>query len=877
MTGNEIRQKFIDYFTERDHTAVPSAALVPRNDPSLLFTNAGMVQFKDVFLGEEKREYSRAVSSQKCVRAGGKHNDLEMVGRTARHHTFFEMLGNFSFGDYFKQEAIRYGWEFLTETIGLPKDRLYVSVFQDDDEAFNFWRDDIGLAPERIYRLGEKDNFWSMGNTGPCGPCSEIFIDQGEEIGCGQNTCEVGCDCDRFLEIWNLVFMQYDRDDAGKMTPLPNPCIDTGMGLERLAAVVQGKLSNYDCDLITPLIKEVCKVTGKAYGENAEQDVSIRVIADHARAAAFLISDGVLPSNEGRGYVLRRIMRRALRHGGRLLEKQDAFFFHITEQVVQNFKASYPELERNTSLIQKVVRNEEESFSNTLIFGTQRLDEIVQKMKKNNSTVIPGDEIFKLYDTYGFPVDLAQETAKDLKLELDMEGFDRAMQEQKEKAMASWKGSGEKSIAPFYKEFAGKSPATNFQGYGNTEGKGKVLAIIKDQNPIDSANQGDQVEILTDQTPFYGESGGQVGDQGRASTDTAQLEISDTKKPLAGLIVHHAKVLTGSIKVGDELVLQVDVDKRGDTALNHTATHMLHSALHEILGDHVKQAGSLVDPDRLRFDYTHFSPLSKREKQLIEERVNEKIRENISVHSDEMSIEDALKKGAMALFGEKYGDKVRVVNVPGFSMELCGGTHINATGDIGFFKIISEGGIASGIRRIEAVTGPVAYEKIQKEFDTLSGIRSLIKAHPDEELAKIQKLLSKNREMEKEISSLKEKLVSGKGSAEKDEIEKIGDVSLLIKKVEGMDAKTLRTVIDNFKNQTELGVVVVGTVNDGKVMLAAGVTKDLVDRFQAGNIIKEIATLVGGKGGGRADMAQAGGNQPENLDSALNKVRELIH
>jgi alanyl-tRNA synthetase len=875
MTGNEIRQKFIDYFTERGHVAVPSAALVPRNDPSLLFTNAGMVQFKDVFLGEEKRDYTRAVSSQKCVRAGGKHNDLEMVGRTARHHTFFEMLGNFSFGDYFKQDAIRYGWEFLTETIALPKDRLYVSVFQDDDEAFNLWKDDIGLAPERIYRLGEKDNFWSMGNTGPCGPCSEIFIDQGEEIGCGQSTCEVGCDCDRFLEIWNLVFMQYDRDAAGKMTPLPNPCIDTGMGLERLAAVVQGKVTNYDCDLITPLIKEVSKVTGKAYGENTEQDVSIRVISDHARATAFLISDGVLPSNEGRGYVLRRIMRRALRHG-KLLNQQEPFFFHITEQVIQNFKASYPDLENNSSLIQKVVRNEEESFSNTLIFGTQRLDEIVQKVKKSNSTIIPGEEIFKLYDTYGFPVDLALETAKDLKLELDMQGFDRAMQEQKEKAMASWKGSGENSVAPFYKAFVNDSPATIFQGYGNTEGKGKILALLKDHKPIDTAAQGDLVEILTDQTPFYGESGGQVGDRGRASTDTSQLEITDTKKPLAQLIVHHAKVLTGSIKVGDELVLEVDANTRGQTALNHTATHMLHSAMHEILGDHVKQAGSLVDPDRLRFDYTHFSPLSPREKQLIEERVNEKIRENITVQSEEMSIEDALKKGAMALFGEKYGDKVRVVDVPGFSLELCGGTHISATGDIGFFKITSEGGIASGIRRIEAVTGTAAYEKVQKEFDTLSGIRSLIKAHPDEELAKIKKLLVKNREMEKEISSLKEKLIGGKSATGKDEIEKIGDVSLLIKKVEGMDAKTLRTVIDNFKNETKLGVVVVGSINDGKVMLAAGVTKDLVDRYQAGNIIKEIATLVGGKGGGRPDMAQAGGNQPENLDTALNKVRELI-
>jgi alanyl-tRNA synthetase len=875
MTGQELRAKFLQYFKDREHTVVSSYPLVPKNDPTLLFTNAGMVQFKDVFLGDEKRDYNRAVSVQKCVRAGGKHNDLEMVGRTARHHTFFEMLGNFSFGDYFKTEAIQYGWEFLTEVIGLPRDRLYISVFNEDDDAFNIWANDMKMPRERISRMGEKDNFWAMGPTGPCGPCSEIFIDQGKALGCGKASCAVGCDCDRYLEIWNLVFMQYDRDASGKLTPLPKPSIDTGMGLERLAAVVQGRTTNYDTDLMMSIINESAKITGREYGKDDEVNVSLRVLTDHARASTFLIGDGVIPSNEGRGYVLRKIMRRALRHG-KLLGQKNPFFHKITSKVIEDFKGAYPDLTGNSDFIQRVVLNEEESFSNTLHFGTQRLEEILEKVHKEKLTSIPGEEIFKLYDTYGFPTDLVEETAKDAGLEMDMAGYEKAMQEQKVKASASWKGSGEKEVAPFYKEFAQNSPPTEFDGYKSTEGEATVLAILKDGTKVDSATKGDNIEILVDRTPLYGESGGQVGDSGTAFNDGVQIELLNATKPLPGLIVHNGTVLDGSIATGDSLILQIDKPTRQGTALNHSATHLLHAALKEVLGEHIKQAGSLVASDRLRFDYTHFSPLTEKERGRIESLVNEKIRENIKVSTKEMEIEDALKEGAMALFGEKYGDRVRVVSVPGFSKELCGGTHVSATGDIGLFRIISEGGIASGVRRIEAVTGGTAYEKVHSEYESLAAIRSILKAPTHEELAKVKKLLEKNRELEKEIISLKEKMVSGSDSSSEDDIQKIGDASLLIKNLESTDSKTLRTYIDSAKNKLKSGIVVAGSVADGKVAMAAGVTKDLTHRFHAGNIIKEIATIVGGSGGGRPDMAQAGGTHTDKLDEALKRAEEII-
>ena len=852
-----------------------SYPLVPKNDPTLMFTNAGMVQFKDVFLGEEKRDYNRAVSVQKCVRAGGKHNDLEMVGRTSRHHTFFEMLGNFSFGDYFKKEAIQFGWEFLTDVIGLPRDRLYISVFENDDDTFNLWVDDIKMPRERIYKLGEKDNFWAMGPTGPCGPCSEIFIDQGKDVGCREPSCEVGCDCDRFLEIWNLVFMQYDRDKTGNLTPLPNPCIDTGMGLERLAAVVQGRTTNYDTDLMMSIITEAARITGKEYGKKNAIDISLRVLTDHARASVFLINDGVIPSNEGRGYVLRKIMRRALRHG-KLLGQKAAFFHRITSKVVNDFKDAYPDLNSNSEFIHKVVNNEEESFGNTLHYGTQRLEEILKKVHKEKLTTIPGEEIFKLYDTYGFPTDLVEETAKDAGLVLDMEGYTRAMNEQKTKAMTSWKGSGEKEVAPFYKEFLQSSPPTVFEGYEHTQGQGKVLAILKNHTPVNTACTGDEIEFLTDRTPFYGESGGQKGDSGLASNESIRLSLDDTTKPLSGLIVHKAKIISGTLCNGESLTLEVNRQTRGNTTLNQSATHLLQATLKEVLGEHIKQAGSLVASDRLRFDYTHFSPLTDKERVRIESRVNEKIRDNIQVDTQEMDVDTAIKNGAVALFGEKYGDTVRVVDVPGFSKELCGGTHVTATGDIGVFRITSEGGIASGVRRIEAVTGATAYNTIQADQESLTAIRGLLKTPTNEEVTKLKKLLEKNRQLEKEITTLKEKMVSGQESTSPDELQKMGDISVLIKKIEGMDAKTLRTFIDKTKNQLKSGIIVVGSVSDGKVSMAAGVTKDLTNKYHAGNIIKSIAVIVGGSGGGRPDMAQAGGSQVDKLDEALKKAQELI-
>ncbi len=877
MTGAEIRKKFLDYFGERQHSISSSAPLVPQNDPTLMFTNAGMVQFKNVFLGQEKPAHVRTVTVQKCVRAGGKHNDLEMVGRTARHHTFFEMLGNFSFGDYFKEEAIAFAWEFLTKDMGLSADRLYVSVFEDDDDAYQIWESSMGLPKERICRMGEKDNFWSMGPTGPCGPCSEIYIDQGEALGCGKPDCAVGCECDRYLEIWNLVFMQFDRDDAGKLSPLPKPCIDTGMGLERLTAVVQNQPSNYDCDLIMGIINTIARVTETAYESKLESGVSQRVIADHARSTAFLISDGVLPSNEGRGYVLRRIMRRALRHG-RLLGQEKLFFYKITDEVVSEFSTAYPELESNREFIQKVVRHEEEGFINTLTYGTQMLDDILSRMKKENITTIPGTEIFKLYDTFGFPVDLVEETAKDTGTKLDMEGFNRAMQEQKTKAMASWKGSGEKTIAPIYNQILEENGPTRFLGYEGTRHDGRVIAILSKEKEIGELSAGDEGELLFDQTPFYGESGGQVGDSGQAINDGLYVDVLDSTKPVSQLITHKVKVKQGSVRLGDILHLQVSQERRSSIMYNHTATHLLHAALKESLGAHIKQAGSQVGPDKLRFDFTHFTPLTQQERLRLEDVVNDKIRKNIPLHKEEMAIEQAIEGGAVALFGEKYGDRVRVVDVPGFSKELCGGTHVNATGDIGFFRIIQETGIASGVRRIEAITGSASYDRIQKENQDLTSIRALLKAPQDEELSRLEKLLTRQKELEKEISSLKEKLVSGKnsGGGILDGLEKIGDVSLLVKKLDGVDAKTLRGFIDNAKEQIKSGVVVAGGVDNGKVILAAGVTKDLTKDHHAGNILKNISAIVGGSGGGRPDMAQAGGNLPEKLDEALEAVKKLL-
>ena len=725
-TAAEIRQAFLDYFISKGHTAVESSALLPQNDPTLLFTNAGMVQFKDVFLGQETRPYTRATSSQKCMRAGGKHNDLENVGRTARHHTFFEMLGNFSFGDYFKKDAIAYAWEFITGLAKIPADRLYVTVFREDDEAYAIWRNDVGVAADRILRMGEKDNFWSMGDTGPCGPCSEILIDQGPEFSCGRPDCGVGCDCDRYLELWNLVFMQFNRDASGAMTPLPKPSIDTGMGLERITAVLQKKKTNYDTDLFIPIINFVEHTSGRTYLKNPETDVSMRIIADHSRAVAFLVADGVMPSNEGRGYVLRRIMRRAARHG-KLLDITKPFLFEAVRVVARQLQDVYPEVLRSIDYVARVVLSEEQTFTATLESGLKILQEEMERLQIKGCTEISGEAAFKLYDTYGFPVDLTADIAREQGMTLDQAGFEAAMQEQRIRARQAWKGSGEESIGAIYKKIVQDGEKTAFKGYETFTCSSRITHIIKSGELVREASSGDEIEIIAAETPFYGESGGQAGDAGLISSRSCQIEVVDTAKPLSDLIVHKGKILKGQVKTGDEAQLIVNVHLRTATANNHTATHILQAVLQQHLGKHVKQAGSFVTPQRLRFDFTHFEAISKESLARIEHEVNSLIRQNAAVGVEQLAQQEAISRGAMALFGEKYGDTVRVVSVGDFSMELCGGTHIDATGCIGLFKIISEGAVAAGVRRIEAVTGEVACRHVQQQEAVLARAADLLK------------------------------------------------------------------------------------------------------------------------------------------------------
>ncbi|MBE9503493.1 MAG: alanine--tRNA ligase [Proteobacteria bacterium] len=878
MTGKEIRDNFLKFFSDRDHSIVGSSSLVPHGDATLLFTNAGMVQFKSVFLGEEQRDYARAVSVQKCLRAGGKHNDLENVGRTARHHTFFEMLGNFSFGDYFKDRAIELAWEYLTKVLKLPEERLLVTIFSDDDDAAEIWKNNIGLPGDKIVRCGEKDNFWSMGDTGPCGPCSEIHFDQGETVGCGRPECNVGCDCDRYLEVWNLVFMQYNRDSSGKLSPLPRPSIDTGMGLERLAAVVQGKTSNFDTDLFGGIIKHIEEVSEKSYGSNEEDDISIRVIADHIRAVTFLISDGVLPANEGRGYVLRRIMRRAARHG-RQLGLTDPFLYLTAGAAVDEMGEAYPQLHETRDFCSKVILNEEERFLSTLEHGLSLLEDEIQKLEDMKSSLLPGDVAFKLYDTYGFPLDLTEDILKDRGIAADIDGFNAAMEKQKTTARQAWSGSGEDKASPVYSRIAKtlSHGETIYVGYDKLETSAKVVALIKKGEKVACVGQGEELEIITDVTPFYGESGGQSGDSGIITTSTgARVEIVDTQKPLSNLIVHRGRVKEGFLEEGSSVELKVDEASRKDTARNHTATHLLHAALKMVLGDHIKQAGSLVEKDRLRFDLTHFAALSPRELQRIEEIVNHEIWKNQSVATEVLSIHEAKAKGATALFGEKYGDEVRVVTVPDFSMELCGGTHVSRVGDIGPFKIVSEGGIAAGVRRIEAITGNMAYKVGVKKEEELKEVGELVKGTAGEIGKKVESLILRQKNLEAELDKLKEKLASSGTSDLMGNVVEIKGVKLLSSKVEDVDGKTLRTLMDSFKSKIGSGIVILGSAEEDKVSLIAGVTDDLTNRFNAGKIIGEIASIVGGKGGGRADMAQAGGKDPSRLDEALSKAREII-
>jgi len=841
---------------------VPSSPLVPANDPTLLFTNAGMVQFKDVFRGREKRHYVRAASSQRCVRAGGKHNDLENVGYTARHHTFFEMLGNFSFGDYFKHDAIRYAWEFLTEVLKLPEERLWVTVFEEDDEAVDIWLNEIGVSPQRFSRIGAKDNFWSMGDTGPCGPCSEIFYDHGPEVPGGPpGTPEE--DGDRYIEIWNLVFMQYDRDVAGELQPLPKPSVDTGMGLERLAAILQGVHSNYEIDLFQHLIKASAEVAGVRDLENK----SLRVIADHIRACAFLIVDGVIPSNEGRGYVLRRIIRRAIRHGHKL-GKRESFLHKLVAPLVSEMGDAYPELAKAQSQVERVLEQEEVRFAETLDHGMKILEEAIAGLQAD---VIPGDMVFKLYDTFGFPVDLTADIAREHSLSLDMPGFETEMEAQRARARAasSFEGLNASGL-----DIEG---STEFTGYEHLTDKAAIAALYKQGEAVEVLRGGEEGIVVLDRTPFYAESGGQVGDRGVIrSSGGGVFRVSDTRKQGDGVFAHIGLVTHGEIRQEESVEARVDRQRRAATRLNHSATHLMHAALRQVLGDHVQQKGSLVAPERLRFDFSHFQPLRTEELKEIEALVNEQIRANADVETRIMPVDQAMEAGAMALFGEKYGDEVRVLSIGDFSVELCGGTHVSRAGDIGVFKIVSEAGIASGVRRIEAVTGAGALEYIGETEKNISEVANLIKAGREDAVAKLGQLLERNRRLEKELEALKARLASSQGTDLSSQAREVDGIKVLAARLEGADAKSLRDTVDQLKNKLGAAAVILGAVTDGKVALVAGVTKAETKCVKAGELVNHVASQIGGRGGGRPDMAQAGGSQPENLEAALASVADWV-
>jgi len=860
MTSNELRQAFLAFFRDRGHEVVASSPLVPGNDPTLLFTNAGMVQFKDVFLGDDQRSYNRATTSQRCVRAGGKHNDLENVGYTARHHTFFEMLGNFSFGDYFKRDAIRFAWELLTDTLGLPPEKLWVTVFRDDDEAAAIWLDEMKIDPKRFSRMGEKDNFWAMGDTGPCGPCSEIFYDHGPDVP-GGPPGSPDEDGDRYIEIWNLVFMQFDRSADGTLTPLPKPSVDTGMGLERMAAVMQGVHSNYEIDLFRNLIQAVADTLGV----DNDGGSSLNVIADHIRACSFLIVDGVLPGNEGRGYVLRRIIRRALRHGKKL--GYDGLFFHkLVAPLAAEMGDAYPELVKAQAHVEKVLEKEGRRFAETLDAGMEILEEAIAGL---DGKQLPGEIVFKLYDTYGFPVDLTADIARERGLTVDEAGFEAAMEAQRERARAASKfgatdGGALKTDAE-----------TAFSGYEGVEASSDVIALYRDGKPVDALEAGDDGAVVLSSTPFYAESGGQIGDTGILAADGMIFRVDDAQKS-GKANVHFGAVEQGGIKVGDTVEAIVDADRRQAIRLNHSATHLMHAALRQVLGDHVTQKGSLVAPDRLRFDFSHYEGVQPEQLEEIENLVNDEIRANRAADVQLMGYDDAMQSGAMALFGEKYGDEVRVLRFGDFSVELCGGTHVDRTGDIGVFKITSEGGVAAGIRRIEAVTGKGALEWIDTNQRRLGEVSGLLKSQPDQAAAKLEQLLKRNKDLERDLAKARQALVTGQATDRTEEVREIAGVKVLATRMDGADAKTLREAVDRFKDKLKSAIVVVGSVEDGKVRLAAGVTKDKVNAIKAGDLIKPIAELVGGKGGGRPDFAQAGGTNPEALDQALASVPDWV-
>jgi len=861
MKSAEVRQKFLEYFQGKGHELVSSSPLVPGNDPTLLFTNAGMVQFKDLFLGKEKRPYVRAATSQRCVRAGGKHNDLENVGYTARHHTFFEMLGNFSFGDYFKREAIAFAWEFVTGELGLPPERLWVTVFEDDDEAADIWIKEIGVDPDRLSRLGTKDNFWAMGDTGPCGPCTEIFYDHGPEVPGGPPGTPLE-DGDRYVEIWNLVFMQFDRSADGTLTPLPKPSVDTGMGLERVSAVMQGVHSNYQIDLFARLIEAAAQVIGIEQRELP----SLNVIADHIRACSFLIVDGVLPSNEGRGYVLRRIIRRAIRHGYKLGTKEP-FFHLLVEPLVAEMGEAYPELVEKSEHVRKVLLQEEERFAETLEQGMRILEEAIGSVR---GSVIPGRIAFKLYDTYGFPLDLTEDIARERQMTVDHAGFNQEMEAQRARARASSMFGSVGTAADA--QLVADLPGTVFTGYESMRGTGKVSALIREGVRVEALEPGEQGQVVVDRTPFYAESGGQVGDAGSLSWAGGSFQVQDTQK-LGDAHSHLGRVSAGRLAVGDEITLAVDTNRRQAIVLNHSATHLLHAALRQVLGDHVSQKGSLVAPDRLRFDFSHYQAPSAEELARIEDMVNAQIRVNAAAETALMGYDQALEAGAMALFGEKYGDQVRVLRIGDFSTELCGGTHVGRAGDIGMFKIVSESGIAAGVRRIEAVTGEQALAWVRSQDQSLRELAELVKGSREDLAEKVRQLIQRGKGLEKEVQQLKNQLAGGRSSDLAAQAVDIGGTKVLAARVDGADRNALRNALDRLKDQLGSAVIVLGSaVAEDEVLLVAGVTKDCTARVKAGELINVVALQVGGKGGGRPDMAQAGGKDVSQLGQALDLV-----
>lgn len=874
MKAREIREAFLDFFSKKNHKIVPSSSLLPKDDPTLLFTNAGMNQFKNIFLGLEKRSYKRAATVQKCLRVSGKHNDLEQVGKTNKHHTFFEMLGNFSFGDYFKKEAITFAWQLVTEVFKLKEDRLYATVYEEDDEAFRIWNGDIGVPEKRIFRFGKKDNFWAMGETGPCGPCSEIHYDIDSTIEKGEPYALIEKGSNRFLELWNLVFMQYFQDETGTFYPLPSPSIDTGMGLERTAAALQGKKSDFDTDLFLPLIRRICDMAQREYPSDESGDISVRIIADHVRAIAFLIGDGIMPSNEGRGYVLRRLIRRAFRQGN-LLGIEKPFIHLLVSRVADIMEDAYPELLASINYISRLCLSEEERFAMTLSSGLRYFHQFTEEAKRAGRGVLAGPEIFKLYDTFGFPLDLSQELAQEQNLGIDEPGFYAELKRQKERARASWKGDEQTEKRKVYEGM--KKLRVIYKGHETDHvDETEVLAIIKAGKESDELKKGEKGQVVLSVTPFYAEAGGQIGDSGQIKNPHFSGIVEDAFYPVPEIIAHDVRAISGKLRVGDTVEVAVEISRRKAISGNHTATHLLHAALRQVLGDHVKQAGSLVSGERLRFDFTHFSPLSRQEIQKVENIVNQIIRENLKVETRLTTLEEGLKEGAMAIFEEKYGEKVRLIAVGDFSKELCGGVHVRATGEIGFFKIISESSSSAGMRRIEALTGEESLRYAQEMDELLSDVQAALSSPRKEILHQVEKIRSRLEEREKENKTLRQKLANIKTQGGEERIQKVKGVSVLAQRLEGLTNDELRSLADSLKQKIGSGVVVLGAIADEKAVLVVAVTQDLAGRIRADNLIREIAPLIGGGGGGRADFAQAGGKKAEFLDQALEKSYSVV-